>query len=564
MPKADPPLTGNLARLPSLWSGAGRWFLIAGFKFPFDFSLTRLRDALSSFRMTIAILFILAQNLVQNPGFEQWTGDLPDFWNLDDSIAVCRESGTIHGDAYSAKVTLLTQSQEFADLHSDLVAVRSGLEDTFSIWVLDQDPAGKARIGVWWEGSSAYYGAYSKDSTGWQRLVAIRTCPAGVNSVSIGLRFYDDAAWDGDAVFYVDDAYVTEPPGNIAPVIADVTHRPTNPCSTNIVVVRARITDDGVVVADSLMYSRGIDSAWTVITHDSISGDMYYYQIVPLPSGAANRYCVVARDDSGDVSVSDTTVYRVGKEGIVINEIYYDSDGPDVGCFVELKGAPGTDLADWLLVGVNGSDGDDYNRISLSGHAIPSDSYFVIAQDVSVPNADFVTSKANMQNGPDNVQVRCDGITIDGLGYGGFADACFAGEREPVAATTAGQSLGREPDGEDTDDNSADFAVFDSPTPGERNVRVSVEEGRKASSDEFTVSSTITSKPVRICLPGGGRVKIYDLLGRSLCEIRDSKRAGELEWSLRDWKDKQIESGPYFLKYGNDVRKIIVIRKNRG
>ena len=55
---------------------------------------------------------------------------------------------------------------------------------------------------------------------------------------------------------------------------------------------------------------------------------------------------------------------------VFINEIHYDNSGADVDEAVEIAGPAGTDLTDWWLLLYNGSSGDLYRSIALSG-AIP-------------------------------------------------------------------------------------------------------------------------------------------------------------------------------------------------
>jgi hypothetical protein len=57
--------------------------------------------------------------------------------------------------------------------------------------------------------------------------------------------------------------------------------------------------------------------------------------------------------------LADTTVF--------INEIHYDNVGSDVGEAIEIAGPSGTSLSGWKLVLYNGSDGQDYSTIALSG-----------------------------------------------------------------------------------------------------------------------------------------------------------------------------------------------------
>jgi hypothetical protein len=153
---------------------------------------------------------------------------------------------------------------------------------------------------------------------------------------------------------------------------------------------------------------------------------------------------------------------------VVINEVLYDPPGTDAGCFVELMGTPGLNLDDHFLVGINGSGGKQYNLIDLSGHAIPRDGYFVVAQDESVPEADLIDSQADFQNGPDSIELWHGENRIDSVGYGNFSGAVFAGEGDPTL-DLSDYSIGRKPDGEDTNNNSMDFVGLALTSPGAPN-----------------------------------------------------------------------------------------------
>ena len=153
---------------------------------------------------------------------------------------------------------------------------------------------------------------------------------------------------------------------------------------------------------------------------------------------------------------------------VVINEVLHDPPGKDAGCFVELMGKPGLSLDDYSLVGVNGDGGAQYSFIDLSGHKIPQNGYFVVAQDESVPDADLIDSKANFQNGPDNIELWYSDTKIDSVGYGDFLEAVFTGEGEPTF-DLANYSIGRRPDGADTNDNSIDFVGLPRTSPGAPN-----------------------------------------------------------------------------------------------
>ncbi len=90
---------------------------------------------------------------------------------------------------------------------------------------------------------------------------------------------------------------------------------------------------------------------------------------------------------------------------LVINEVLYDSVGKDTGCFIELKGTPGIKLDGYFLVGIDGDTGKEYCLIDLTGYKVPLSGFFVIAQDDSVPLANMIDPKADLQNGPDNLEL---------------------------------------------------------------------------------------------------------------------------------------------------------------
>jgi len=180
--------------------------------------------------------------------------------------------------------------------------------------------------------------------------------------------------------------------------------------------------------------------------------------------------------DTGDNSVDfvsdDTPTPGVANDicptaPTIINEVLYDGTGTDTGMFTELKGNPGQSLDGFTLVGVNGNDGLDYVTIDLTGFSIPADGYFVVAQDATVATADLIAPAADFQNGPDEVELRLDGLTVDSVCYG--TAAFLLCEGTAALDVAAGASLARCPDGTDTDDNAADFAGDPTPTPGAAN-----------------------------------------------------------------------------------------------
>jgi hypothetical protein len=160
----------------------------------------------------------------------------------------------------------------------------------------------------------------------------------------------------------------------------------------------------------------------------------------------------------------------VTANAVVISEILYDASGTDVGnVFVELYGAPGTDMSGWSLQGINGGNGASYKTVALSG-LIPVDGVFVVGDlltggGTNIANADLIVS-VDFQNGPDSVRLLNGATLIDAIGYGNFTGQIFAGEGLAAPGPVAGSSLARVNPLFDTDNNFADFTVLTSPTPG--------------------------------------------------------------------------------------------------
>jgi hypothetical protein len=155
----------------------------------------------------------------------------------------------------------------------------------------------------------------------------------------------------------------------------------------------------------------------------------------------------------------------------LVSEVFYDASGSDDGLsFVELYGAPGTDLAGLVLEGVNGAGGGLTHSLALAG-AIPAEGFFVLADDrgdggSNVAGADLILD-FDLQNGPDSVVLRGPGGVQDAVGYGAFGPGdVFAGEGAPAPDPPAGSSVARRFANVDTGDNAADFVALAAPTPG--------------------------------------------------------------------------------------------------
>jgi hypothetical protein len=490
---------------------------------------------------------LLADNLLVNPGFEFWTEGAPDSWTYESGITVFREDGVVHGGSFSLKDSLVTQEQADADLISELVKVTPGSICTLKVWVYDNDPAGRVRLAAFWNSGDADYSSYSADSEEWQQLEMTINAPFTADSGGLVIRAYDTKEnWDGDAVFYIDDAEFITTTIPLPPFIKRIWHKPTHPSPTDEETIYAEILDDGNITDDSLYYGIGNLGSCLRVSHSAIDGDTFLYSIPCQAEGDTVFYYLWVRDDNDSITVSDTNAYYVGNKGIVINEVCYDTPGLDTACFIELYGIPGASLDGIEVAGVNGLNGNDYEVIDLTGYSIPPDGFFVIAQDSCVPNADTITDNADLQNGPDNIELRFNGITIDALGYGS-GDFIFTGEGLPAPDIAETNSLSRYPNGEDTDNNISDFMESYFKSPGEE-TPACVEEFYAEEPFNLSVSPVISGSPVEFVIDvrekGAIDFSIFNVLGQRVFGFKKEFLSPD-SYKI-DWNTKDVCPGVYF------------------
>jgi len=189
----------------------------------------------------------------------------------------------------------------------------------------------------------------------------------------------------------------------------------------------------------------------------------------------------------------------VNAQGLVINEIDYDQPGVDSAEYVELYnvGPNPVNLADFKLVLFNGSTSGTgnvvYDSIQLPSQTLTAGSFFVICGNSGkVPNCNATFSAATncLQNAasatattpsPDAVYLQDvqQGNIIDVVSYEGDCIAPYlevagvpSGNSDTIVADSVLSrfySIGRFPDGTDSNNNSVDFNRMCS-TPGAANV----------------------------------------------------------------------------------------------
>lgn len=161
---------------------------------------------------------------------------------------------------------------------------------------------------------------------------------------------------------------------------------------------------------------------------------------------------------------------------VVISEVLYDppnSDGENE--FLELYNPSSqvADLAGWVVEWGNGADGQWEETITLNASIVAPFGFYLIGKS-NVSGRDATFSR-DLQNGPDAVRIKnAQGVVIDIVGYGAlnFPDLY---EGSPAPDVADGHSLERRPgflqplagNGQDTQNNSADF--LDNPSPEPQN-----------------------------------------------------------------------------------------------
>ncbi|MCP4144145.1 MAG: hypothetical protein GY752_02535 [bacterium] len=158
----------------------------------------------------------------------------------------------------------------------------------------------------------------------------------------------------------------------------------------------------------------------------------------------------------------------------MLNEVMYDPAGADAGKeFIELYNSGSEPLS---LLGVqvafaNGANGPDWQTrwVGSEHHSIEAGGFFLIADTGWDGNADAIAN-LDLQNGPDGIMLTREGTYLDLLGYGPLQHEGLC-EEIPHPGSGSGKSIGRKPDGNDTDVNSLDWFILEEPNPGSENFR---------------------------------------------------------------------------------------------
>ncbi|MFH0778462.1 MAG: lamin tail domain-containing protein [Candidatus Eisenbacteria bacterium] len=165
--------------------------------------------------------------------------------------------------------------------------------------------------------------------------------------------------------------------------------------------------------------------------------------------------------------------HSLAAQDVVINEVLYDPVGPDEGLeFVEIynPGEQRVSLRGLVLETGNGARENDWTAAMewTSDVYVEPFGYVVIGEESVIPAPHFVR-QLDLQNGPDACRLRRGTEVIDVAGWGAHAFAEYY-ETAPAQDVSSGASIGRRPDGVDTNNNSLDFSSLSPPSPGRRNL----------------------------------------------------------------------------------------------
>jgi len=216
-----------------------------------------------------------------------------------------------------------------------------------------------------------------------------------------------------------------------------------------------------------------------------------------VDNGSASTATVTTTLGASNASSTINIVAMLG--GLVINEIDYDQINSDTAEYIEIYngGVAPVNLAGYVIYLTNGvamGNGVLYKTIDLTPvGTIAAGQYLVIGSDAALMNVASGALQLSLGGGSDYIQNgTADGIAlvdsntatvIDKLSYEGTSTCDLPGVGNDVEmfegmallasvadSNSAPGSLGRIPNGADTDSNNADWKFSSTPTPGAANV----------------------------------------------------------------------------------------------
>ena len=254
-----------------------------------------------------------------------------------------------------------------------------------------------------------------------------------------------------------------------------------------------RLVDQGQTVMDTLLYGDPNTDLWVDDLGNSagpfapdVSGNPLARSIDCFDTHSMLDFVESLNPTPGAPNVGgggDCVVE--GEYGIVINEFVANPTGSDSDPagreWVELKNTTSADIdiSGWSLRG--GTQSPSELGVFEGSRIIPAGGYLVVGGENAAlelgqePDVMFDFSLGNATSNTDGLQlVDCAGTVIDVVIYGELNEDDWVDEQGNIAVTFApkpgdGASIGRLPDGVDTNDNGLDFSELSFGTPWQPN-----------------------------------------------------------------------------------------------
>ena len=193
-------------------------------------------------------------------------------------------------------------------------------------------------------------------------------------------------------------------------------------------------------------------------------------------SGASGQI-QIAYDETGRVTLTCVAGEGGGGEAIVrINEVQTGTTGSAADEFVELvnAGTSAADVGGWKVVYRSAAGTNDVTLATIAtGTTIPAGGFYLLGGSAYAgAHAADQSFTASIAATGGAVGIRdSTGALLDGAGWGTATNALVEGTAAaaPPATAPPGSSIVRKPDGHDTNDNSVDFSVASTATPGVTN-----------------------------------------------------------------------------------------------
>ena len=242
----------------------------------------------------------VAEELLTNPGFEDWSDGLPDGWDrMKTGISVAEETTIVHSGSSSAAVTQTGNKADtdFGQNHN--VIVDSGTVYSFSIWAYHTEGT---TFFAWVVGKaggynfSSSFGMHTDNTiTGeWQNFKWQWDCQHD-DTVDVFFRWYQQDGFDGEEITYLDDASM------------QVQTASTDATLSGITVEGASISDliDGEFSPDTYWYEVFLPAGTTEVpaVDATTSDENAAVEVIP------------ATDLAGDTAARTTTISVTAEDG---------------------------------------------------------------------------------------------------------------------------------------------------------------------------------------------------------------------------------------------------------